>query len=302
MSLGECVCMFGVLFKHHMSACARSLLIFVTSIFAFCLLSIVIGYASFALTEFMLADSAFFDVLYSLVTILFMFNFCVLCMAPWVAFVYVLYRFYKDLFCDDEFLSHMQGLNAAALVASSMLSGLLIMVIISALSGLGLYGACFAADGFGASNLFSSIPLCILSFVGSGTILYGSNLGGLVIGALNLAAQVIALLFLSYASFALGSTASEKHKVGTSVGILVAVHSVFGLVSSSVIIILLIWSGYYAQTFPVADVILFLSILSWLICLILAVTSYFFCVRRVRIKFRLIQTPDDKLNDKTTCG
>ena len=294
--------MLRMLFKHHMSACARPFLIFVTSIIAFCFLSIVIGYASFALTAFMLADSAFFDVLYSLVTILFMFNFCVLCIAPWVAFTYVLYRFYKDLFCDDEFLWQIQGLSATALVASSMLSGLLILTIISALSGLGLYGACFAADGFGVSSLFSSIPLCILSFVGTGTIFYGSNLGGLVCGALNLATQVIALLFLSYASFAFGSTISKKHKVGTSVGILVAVHSVFGLISSSAIILLLIWSGYYAQTFPVADVILFLSILSWLICLILAVASYFFCVWRVRVKFRLMQTPDDQLNDEATCS
>ena len=189
----------------------------------------------------------------------------------------VLWRFYRNLFTDEGYLTLTLPATPAQQVWSKVLAGLIWMVVDAVVVFAGLLVVMAAAEGFGgATDLEDTLPYWILSYAN------GHGFGGVVPeGFLGVAGTLLQTLvqmafglLMAYAAFALGAALAARHKVAAGIGLYVALSWGYGLLSGAVGVLGLFavtgtssMRAYYALT-SVTGTVLQLAACGvfWLIC------------------------------------
>lgn len=203
--------------------------------------------------------------------------------APVATFVVIVRRWYANLFTDEGYLTLTLPVSAGAHVASKTIAGFVWMVIDLALLVALFLGVMAAFSGdlsalYGSS--FESSALRVFESWGRGALQVASGF-----------AQVLAVLLLAYASFALGAVVASQHRVAAGVGIFVGVSWAIGFVSTltSVMATMLIYRDSYSSAlwFPPAEMTLVASIVGIVFWLAVSVGLFAWCVHLLKNKVNL---------------
>lgn len=202
--------------------------------------------------------------------------FCIfaLFMASAATLFTIVYRFYKNLFTDEGYLTLTLPVGANQHVASKVIAAMIWVAIDALIVGFGGYIASLAAMGF-TGDFDQTIPSYMLSAsFGFSSV---SEFGSFVVACANAFMQALTMVLTAYAAFALGSSLASKHKVAAGIGLFFVLSWVAGLFHS--IKSVLLATGFaYDSTFNYAAVNMMSSIVSLVIYLITAVVFYAICV------------------------
>lgn len=194
-------------------------------------------------------------------------------------FVVILWRFYKNLFTDEGYLTLTLPASPAAQLGSKVLAGLIWMLIdlVVVFTAIALIIA--AAEGFaGSTDIEDVIPYWIMR-ASTGYGLFGSYAGPTVLEvALTFVQTVVQMAFgllMAYAAFALGAALAQRHKVAAGIGLYVALSWGYGFLAGAVSVLGVFATGgvgsvtaYYTLTSALGTLLQVVACGAlWLICL-----------------------------------
>lgn len=280
--------MLGKLFKYDMKALARPCAPIAAAIVVVAALAAVGGYVGYsAAAASYSARSTFFETaIVPMAFFVMAMGMLTLCMAPVAVLIVSIYRFYKNLFTDEGYLTHTLPARPSQIVLAKTLSGFLFLLAVTVLAGFGLQLVSSAAEGFLPSGFRSSVPYWILSFLG-GDMFMETGFPSLVIGAFKLMVDALFWLLVAYAAFALGATLAARHKVAASIGLCLLFMWLYGLLSGIFSVSILSWASYSSGVVDYGAVSMLLSLLSWIVSLAVSAGCYALCVHLAGRKLNL---------------
>ena len=150
-----------------------------------------------------------------------------LAVAPLASLAVVVHRFYRNLFCDEGYLTLTLPAAPGQQLASKVLSGALWLAASACAALAGSLAVSLAAMGFSDVGPDDLLPFWLLSTMGgaAGPTTDGSYAAA---GAASMALGGLEALMVCYAAFAAGSGAAARRKVAASLGFV----AVFWILSS----------------------------------------------------------------------
>ncbi|MEG0375506.1 MAG: hypothetical protein RR547_07335 [Raoultibacter sp.] len=126
----------------------------------------------------------------------------------------LIYRFYKNLFSDEGYLTLTLPVSASMHVASKVIAGMIWFFVDILVVGSCAYFASMAATGF-SGDVTETIPYVMLTASLDFSSL--NTVGWYLIAGFNALLQVLTALLTAYAAFSLGSALASRHKVAAGI-------------------------------------------------------------------------------------
>lgn len=231
--------MLEKLLKHDLRALARVLLpvnaiTLVVGLVA--MLAGFMGYASYQVDAPTPASEMAFDLAAAFAAMtLIMCMTLVFCSAV-ITFAMVVWRFYRNLFTDEGYLTLTLPATAGQLAASKILAGLIWAAVNIAVVMLCLLWMNAGAVGFIDFDASDSLPAWLIDF-SFPTALVPEGAPG-IFGVLywigTTLMQALFLILMAYAALALGSTAAQRHKLAAGIGIFIALSVGYGMLTGTI--------------------------------------------------------------------
>ena len=184
------------------------------------------------------SSSSLADVLTGLAALVLVMAVLALACVAAATFVTVLWRFYRNLFTDEGYLTLTLPADPSQQLGSKVLAGLIWMAVDLVVVFAGMMLIVLSADPLsGSLDIAGSIPYWVMSASsGHGMAgLYGTP------GALEVAGTFVQTLvqmafglLMAYAAFSLGAALASRHKVAAGIGLYVALSWGYGLLAGAV--------------------------------------------------------------------
>lgn len=141
--------------------------------------------------------------------------------APLASLVVIVHRFYRNLFCDEGYLTLTLPAKPGQQLASKALSGSLWLAASFCAALVGSLAISLAAVGFADVKPSDLLPYWLLSTMGGAG--YATADGSYAVaGAASMAIGCLEALMICYAAFAAGCGLAARHKVAASLGLVAA--------------------------------------------------------------------------------
>lgn len=142
--------------------------------------------------------------------------FCIfaLFMASATTLFTLIYRFYKNLFSDEGYLTLTLPVSASMHVTSKVIAGMLWLLIDFLVVGSCAYFASLAATGF-EGNFTETIPYVVMSASLNFSAI--NTAGGFALAGISMMLQALVAILTAYAAFSLGSALAARHKVAAGI-------------------------------------------------------------------------------------
>lgn len=231
--------MLEKLLKHDLKALGRILLpvnLITLAVGLAAMLAGFMGYASYQADAPTAASEMVFDLAgaFAAMTLIMCLT-LVFCSAV-ITFAVVAWRFYRNLFTDEGYLTLTLPATAGQLAASKIVAGLIWAAVNIAVVMLCLLWANAGAEGFIDFDASDSLPAWMIG-LSSSTALAPEGAPGIFsvfswIGTTLL--QALFLILMAYAALALGSTAAQRHKLAAGIGIFLALGMGYGMLTGTI--------------------------------------------------------------------
>ena len=272
--------MLGKLLKYDLKALSRILIPVHLAALAVAAVSCVAAFAGYAISELPASSASdHAGPLLALAALVLVMGLLALACIAGATFVVILWRFYKNLFTDEGYLTLTLPASPAQQLGSKLIAGLGWMVV----DAVVVFGCVMvimaAADGFAGSTGFGdSIPYWVMrASTGNGVFgLYAAPTFLEMIGTcLQTLVQMAFALLMAYAAFSLGAAVAARHKVAAGIGLYLAISWGYGLLAGVVSVMGVFtldgtggMAAYYALTSVVGTVLhLAAGGVFWLVCL-----------------------------------
>lgn len=230
--------MVGTLFKYDMKALSKVLVpvhLAAVAVSALACAAAVVGKIAAPLGESSLyyggtVAGDLFDLAAAFAAVFVVLSIFGLMLAVGATFIVIIWRFYKNLFTDEGYLTLTLPVPAWNHVASKLLAGAAWMLIDAVIVGACLTVISVAMYDGDSIKLTDVLPYWILSVAG-GNWLGDVGLLSVLSGALISARGAIQSMLVAFAGFALGASFATRHKVAAGIGFVVLVNWIIGLLS-----------------------------------------------------------------------
>lgn len=272
--------MLGKLLKYDLKALSRVLIPVHLAALAVAAVACAAAFTGYAVNELPAASASdYTEPVTALAALVLVMGVLALACVAAATFIVILWRFYKNLFTDEGYLTLTLPAQPSQQLGSKLIAGLIWMVVDAVVVFACLVVIIAAADGFtGALDLGSSVPYWVMR-ASTGYGMFGlyqdPTLLELLGACLQTLAQMAFGLLMAYAAFSLGAALAARHKVAAGIGLYVALSWGYGLLSGVVSVMgVFAWDtlgdvgSYYALASAVGTVLqLAACAVFWLICL-----------------------------------
>lgn len=195
----------------------------------------------------------------------------------------IIFRFYKNVFTDEGYLTLTLPVTANQQVASKVVTAMIWVLIDAVVVGFCGYLASVAAMGFSA-GFSETIPyFMLMSSFGFSDI---ASFGSFLLATATSVLQALTMVLTAYAAFALGSALAAKHKVAAGIGLFFGLSWAAGLLHS--IKTVMIATGFsYNTSYGYEAMNMLSSGISIAIYLVTAAAFYAICVYVINRKTNL---------------
>lgn len=191
-----------------------------------------------------------------------------------IATVFILYRYYKNLFTDEGYLTFTLPVTTDQILLSKIINGVLWSVIslIVTIIGGGLIVVLGSGVSWGriANELIDEIQ----------NILHYMGLNGVLVTVETILSGIFALIYsllLCYLSITIGSTVARRHKVLASIGIFFGIQFALSIATSFVSFIPTLYMASAVSTTAASWTVHLTAVINLAIQAAVAVGSYFIC-------------------------
>lgn len=188
-----------------------------------------------------------YDSLSTLLYLIGIFGMFTLFAATLTTFIIIMYRFYRNLFTDEGYLTLTLPATANQQILSKILSAAFWLIIDGAVVALLLHVSFLAGDGFTSVTDEGALPL-LLSVASGISVDTAFEYGFAYIVVF---AQALAGVLTAYAGFALGSNLAKRHKVAAGIGIYIGfswIAGIFHIVKSTLIGFVFLDTSWYGSS------------------------------------------------------
>lgn len=231
--------MLGKLLKYDLKALSRVLIPVHLAAVAVTLVACAAAFTGYAVSELPGASASdYAGPVMALAALVMIMGVLALGCVAVATFVVILWRFYKNLFTDEGYLTLTLPAEPSRQLGSKLLAGLIWLVVDAAVVITGITAAVAAAEGFaGALDLGNSVPYWVMR-ASTGYGVFGLYEAPTFLDLLGTGLQTIVQmafgLLMAYAAFSLGAALAVRHKVAAGIGLYVALSWGYGLLAGAV--------------------------------------------------------------------
>lgn len=224
--------MLGKLFKHDMRALSKTVLYVLLAVIALSLLAT----ATTAIELRMSANNSPMSLLgdspiYAMFTTMQTLTVIAIAASGLLVLFFICHHFYRNMFCDEGYLTHTLPVRPSALLWSKLLSGQL-WILLSTIS-IGLAIAIFLLGGTSPDTLFNT-GLFAEMFDLFKTVEIGQEVVGLLLlFLLGLVLASFSSMLQIYLALTIGCAIGKKHRVAIAVGMYFGISFVLSMLSSA---------------------------------------------------------------------
>ncbi len=233
--------MLKKLLKHDFKALARILLPLNLITFAFGLVAAgagFLGFAAFEIDACSPADEIIAETMGAMAGLALVICTLLVLASTVGTFTVVAWRFYRNLFTDEGYLTLTLPATAGQLAASKIIAGLAWMLANAATVMVCLMLINLAATGFDLGfDVMDSMPVWLLKATSNRLIdSFGDPYGPFALSSLIGSAilQMLFMMLMIFASLALGAAAAKRHKIAAGVGIFIGLWAAFGMLAGTI--------------------------------------------------------------------